>query len=63
MRELMLSNRQLASIGRNVNQTAKALNMGTENSQLINEQILNNIHNDINRRAMLPHEILGLLSP
>jgi len=48
IRELRLSNRQLASIGRNINQIAKALNMEKDSDQQINKTILENIFSDIN---------------
>jgi len=51
--ELRLSNRQLAAIGRNINQIAKALNMGEEGDQQINKTILERIHSDINEHKKL----------
>jgi len=53
IKELRLSNRQLASIGRNINQIAKALNMEKDIDQQVNETILNNIHSDINEHKKL----------
>jgi len=51
--ELRLSNRQLAAIGRNINQIAKALNMGEEGGQQINRTILERLNSDINEHKKL----------
>ncbi len=48
VKELRASNRQLAAIGRNINQIARALNMEIEGEGDVNEQLLNTIKNEIN---------------
>jgi len=58
MKELRLSNRQLASIGRNINQIAKALNMEKDSDQLVNETILKKIHRDINEHKKLVSSLI-----
>lgn len=51
--ELRASNRQLSSIGRNINQIAKALNMEKDSNQEINENLLKNLSNDIQEHKSL----------
>lgn len=53
IKELRTSNRQLAAIGRNINQIAKALNMEKDSDQQINETLLRGIRNDINEHKKL----------